>query len=631
MDARGAAHLGHAADRLFDFLGRHEHEVGQLVDDDDDLRHLLKFAAGHCDVVERFEVARPCVGHQPVTAHHLRHRPLQRAGRLLRVGHDGDEQVRNAVVNAKLHHLRVDHDELDLIRLCLVEQRDNQRIHADRLAGAGCARDEHMRQLGDVADDAAAADVLADSERNFGLALAEFVRVDHVPRQHRRHQLVRHFDADDRNFIRDGRDAHAGRAERQRNIVRQICHLGQLRPAAQLQLIPRDRRPARHIDDVRLNVEALQRIGQALGVLPHLLCAVRRRAGRTAQQIDRRIAVFRRRRGRLDLGGNLRGFLPDVLALDLVVLRLHQRRQFLRRFRLWRFCRGFLRLRGNDQRLEFFRRVLLNLFRFLGQRRELLRLRVQHEWRQLMRQLLLLRDQRVKLRFVIFLRRRLRFLFRFRFRRGGLGVAGQLAGQIVCQVDGLLPARILPVLFHKLVGPDDLAALLLRLRHGQRRLVDRQIEVRRLRAPPLHLLDVPLRHMVHKLFCRVGMFAPRRLILELRPVFDCENDALHGHVQARDQRQKEARDAEDHRADLAHHQLQHQRQPSGDHAAGRSGDAAVPEVLEHILAPFHAASADELHQRPDQHRHEERTRHPQRHGPPVMQQQDQEAHQKRER
>ena len=188
--------------------------------------------------------------------------------------------MRNAVVNAKLHHLRVDHDELDLIRLCLVEQRDNQRIHADRLAGAGCARDEHMRQLGDVADDAA--DVLADGKRNFGLALAEFVRVDHVPRQHRRHQLVRHFDADDRNFIRDGRDAHAGRAERQRNIVRQICHLGQLRPAAQLQLIPRDRRPARHIDDVRLNVEALQRIGQALGVLPHLLCAVRRRAGRTA-------------------------------------------------------------------------------------------------------------------------------------------------------------------------------------------------------------------------------------------------------------------------------------------------------------------------------------------------------------
>ena len=126
MDARGAAHLGHAADRLFDFLGRHEHQVGQLVDDDDDLRHLLKFLARRRDVVERFEVAHACVGHQPVSAHHLRHRPLQRAGRLLRVGHDGDEQMRNAVVNAKLHHLRVDHDELDLIRLRLVEQRDNQ-------------------------------------------------------------------------------------------------------------------------------------------------------------------------------------------------------------------------------------------------------------------------------------------------------------------------------------------------------------------------------------------------------------------------------------------------------------------------------------------------------------------------
>ena len=246
-----------------------------------------------------------------------------------------------------------------------------------------------------------------------------------------------------------------------------------------------------------------------------------------------------------------------------------------------------------------------------------------------MRQLLLLRDQRVKLCLVILLRCGLRLLLRLR--RGRPAVAGQLAGQIVRQVDRLFTACIFPILLHKLVGPDDLAALLLRLRHGQRRLVDRQVKVRRFRAPPLHLLDVPLRHVVHELFRRVGMLALRRLIFELRPVSDCEDDALYRHVQARDQRQQNARDAEDHRTDAAHHQLQHQRHSPGDHAAGRPGNAAVPEVLDHILAPFHIAPADELHQRPDQHRHEERTRHPQRHGPPVMQQQDQKAHQKRER
>ena len=239
-----------------------------------------------------------------------------------------------------------------------------------------------------------------------------------------------------------------------------------------------------------------------------------------------------------------------------------------------------------------------------------------------MRQLLLLRDQRVKLRFVIFLRRRLRFLFRFRFRRGGLGVAGQLAGQIVCQVDRLLPACYFsdPVpQIHRAGrsrGPSSSAPP---RAAAARRSADRKSDAFARRRSTCSMC----RSATWFTSFSAGSACSRlrRLIFELRSVFDCEDDALHGHVQARDQRQKKPAMQRITAPTLAHHQLQHQRQPSGDHAAGRSGNAAVPEVLEHILAPFHAASADELHQRPDQHRHEERTRHPQRHGPPVMQQQ----------
>jgi hypothetical protein len=39
-------------------------------------------------------------------------------------------------------------------------------VHAHRFAGAGRTGDEHMRQLGDVADNAVAADILADCERD---------------------------------------------------------------------------------------------------------------------------------------------------------------------------------------------------------------------------------------------------------------------------------------------------------------------------------------------------------------------------------------------------------------------------------------------------------------------------------
>ena len=123
MHARRTAHLRHTANGLFDLLGRNQHQVCQLVDHNHDLRHGLKLAAGARLFVIRRQIAHARVRHQTVPAHHLRHCPLQRARRLLGVGHDRDEQVRNAVINAKLDHFRVNHDELDLFWLRLIEKR----------------------------------------------------------------------------------------------------------------------------------------------------------------------------------------------------------------------------------------------------------------------------------------------------------------------------------------------------------------------------------------------------------------------------------------------------------------------------------------------------------------------------
>jgi hypothetical protein len=44
VHAGGAGLLGQACDELFDLLAHHHHEVGQLVDHDDDVRHAIRAA-----------------------------------------------------------------------------------------------------------------------------------------------------------------------------------------------------------------------------------------------------------------------------------------------------------------------------------------------------------------------------------------------------------------------------------------------------------------------------------------------------------------------------------------------------------------------------------------------------------
>jgi hypothetical protein len=65
------------------------------------------------------EIAHAEARHQPVAALHFADTPVERVCRELHVGHDGREQVRDALVNRELEHLRVDEDHAHLPRLGL--------------------------------------------------------------------------------------------------------------------------------------------------------------------------------------------------------------------------------------------------------------------------------------------------------------------------------------------------------------------------------------------------------------------------------------------------------------------------------------------------------------------------------
>ena len=163
-----SSHLSNTADALLDLLGGNEHKVCKLVDDDNYIRHL-GLAVFDKVVVIRRKAAHAKLGKEPVALEHLGDRPLERSGGLLRIGDNGDVQMRDAVINAELDHLGVYHDELDILGVGLIEQAYDKRVHAHRLARAGRSGDEQMRKLRDITNNGIAADILADGKGEVGL------------------------------------------------------------------------------------------------------------------------------------------------------------------------------------------------------------------------------------------------------------------------------------------------------------------------------------------------------------------------------------------------------------------------------------------------------------------------------
>ena len=182
MDAGGTRFLGETGDVLFDFAAGDHHEVGQLVDDHDDIGKvavlqgiavidnkgdridgilvlfalldnlfqlfdnfgvgertkllLLEQFSGQFLVV-RIDIAHALVGEELVAALHLVYRPFQRQRGLLRLGYDRQQQVRNPFVHGELQHLGVDHDHAHILGGGGVEQGEDHRVDRDRFAGAG--------------------------------------------------------------------------------------------------------------------------------------------------------------------------------------------------------------------------------------------------------------------------------------------------------------------------------------------------------------------------------------------------------------------------------------------------------------------------------------------------------------
>ncbi len=155
-------------------------------------------------LVEAGQVAHAHRAHQLVAALHLGHAPAQAVGSLLHVGDHRRQQVRDALVDAQLEHLRVDHQHPQVFRRGLEQQLSNHRVDRHRLARTGGTGHQQVRHARQIGHGRAPGNVLAQRQGQHAGRLVVFLRAQQLGQ-------VDHLAGDVGNFQADHRLAESRR------------------------------------------------------------------------------------------------------------------------------------------------------------------------------------------------------------------------------------------------------------------------------------------------------------------------------------------------------------------------------------------------------------------------------------
>ena len=243
VDTGGTAQLGDTHNRSLDVLAGNHHQVRKLVDDDDQVGHLLrrvivmlKLAGGLLFVIGR-DLAHVKALEDLQAALHFGHRPLQGTRGLLGLGHYGDVKMRQTVIACKLDALGVDHDQANVLGKGAHEQGCDDGVDHDRLTGTRGTGDQQVGHLGEVGDDRRALGVAADGElERTALHIGQHVaQIDVLA------LAVGNLDTNERGAGDRGKDTNRLGGERKRNIVLEARNLAHALALARLQLKGRHR------------------------------------------------------------------------------------------------------------------------------------------------------------------------------------------------------------------------------------------------------------------------------------------------------------------------------------------------------------------------------------------------------
>ncbi len=279
MDSDRARLLRQHRQRRLD-LGLHRHhEIGELVDDDDDVgndsslvlelleRHFVSLRVlellSFVDLaVEILDVARAIRGQQLVAILHLEHRPLEHGGGVTIVGDDLVPQVRKNIVNRELDHFRIDHQEAQRRRRVAINEARDQRVDADRFSRSRRSGDQQVGHFRQIGDDRPALEILPERDRQGRANGLEFARLDQLTERHHLGGRIWDFDADGAPARNRRDDADALRAHRQREIVGEIRDLTDFHSRGRRDLELRHDGPGRASHQIALDAECSQRVHQ---------------------------------------------------------------------------------------------------------------------------------------------------------------------------------------------------------------------------------------------------------------------------------------------------------------------------------------------------------------------------------
>ena len=292
MDPDRARLLRQPDDRVLDHLRARHHQVGQLVDHDQQVRKRLLPARAE-RTVRLGQIAGADDREPLVAALHLGDDVREDGARLLRVRDDRRQEVRDRLVVVELDPLRVDQDHPHLVRGRAEQDRGQDRVDAAGLARAGRAGDQDVRHPGQIRPDGVAGDVLAEPDGERARAARQVV-VDVAERDDPRRE-VRHLDADRLLAGNRREDPDLRRRERVAQVVLEPGDLRDLRARGELELVARDPRSGDLTDDRRLDPEVGERVHEHLGG-PRV--RLRRVAGHRRRELEHlpvREDVLRRR------------------------------------------------------------------------------------------------------------------------------------------------------------------------------------------------------------------------------------------------------------------------------------------------------------------------------------------------
>ena len=110
VNTNGARHLRQATNMFLDFFRRGHHQVGHLINNDNNVGQRLLAAFGQVLIVTH-KIARTDLTKEAIAPFHLFDGPEEHTGRLVHFGNHGAEQMGNAIVDTQLHHFGIDHQQ----------------------------------------------------------------------------------------------------------------------------------------------------------------------------------------------------------------------------------------------------------------------------------------------------------------------------------------------------------------------------------------------------------------------------------------------------------------------------------------------------------------------------------------